>query len=263
MSHDLDRRRDEERILDLLTDRAAYGLSSSEEHELAALLRTRPDIDPDSFDRATAALELAWNPADAEPLPEHVYERILVRLGVADARASEGANAGGGKLLTWSGWIAAIAAGLVAIFLWQARDRSETSRGPDELVARVDRAADVVRIPWKPTEDADARGLKGELVWSSSAQTGYMRFEGLAVNDPRLAQYQLWIFDAARDERYPVDGGVFDIPSTVATNTSSGVIVPIHARLPVQEAKLFAVTVEKPGGVVVSSRERIVALASL
>ena len=37
--------------------------------------------------------------------------------------------------------------------------------------------------------------------------------------------------------------------------------MPIHARLPVGEAALFAVTVEKPGGVVVSKREHIVVTA--
>jgi len=37
--------------------------------------------------------------------------------------------------------------------------------------------------------------------------------------------------------------------------------VPIKAKLPVGEPVLFAVTVEKPGSVVVSKRERIVVVA--
>ena len=37
--------------------------------------------------------------------------------------------------------------------------------------------------------------------------------------------------------------------------------MPIDAKLDVGSAGLFAVTVEKPGGVVVSGRERIVAVA--
>lgn len=83
-----------------------------------------------------------------------------------------------------------------------------------------------------------------------------MRFVGLAVNDPRQLQYQLWIFDKNRDQAFPVDGGVFDI-------TPAGeVIAPITAKLPVGEPMLFAVTVEKPGGVVVSKRERIVVTAA-
>jgi anti-sigma-K factor RskA len=69
-------------------------------------------------------------------------------------------------------------------------------------------------------------------------------------------QYQLWIFDKNRDERYPVDGGVFDIPPG-----AHEVFVPIDARVPVGEAVLFAITVEPPGGVVVSKRDRIALVA--
>ena len=75
-------------------------------------------------------------------------------------------------------------------------------------------------------------------------------------NDRAQAQYQLWIFDKDRDARYPVDGGVFDVP------VSGEVVVPITARLHVDQPTLFAVTVEKPGGVVVSKREHIVVTAA-
>ena len=75
---------------------------------------------------------------------------------------------------------------------------------------------------------------------------GYMQFSGLQSNDPRVEQYQLWIFDGTRDDAHPVDGGVFDI------NQNGEVIVPIHAKLPVAHPTAFAVTLEKPGGVVVS-----------
>jgi len=53
-----------------------------------------------------------------------------------------------------------------------------------------------------------------------------------------------------------VDGGVFDVPAD-----ATEVVVPIHAAIAVGAAQAFAVTVEKPGGVVVSAREHIVALA--
>jgi hypothetical protein len=44
--------------------------------------------------------------------------------------------------------------------------------------------------------------------------------------------------------------------------TSTGeVVVPIAAKLHVDHATLFAVTVERPGGVVVSKRERVVVTA--
>ena len=84
-----------------------------------------------------------------------------------------------------------------------------------------------------------------------------MRIDGLETNDPTVSQYQLWIFQGTDPaaEAHPVDGGVFDVLG------GGEVIVPIDAKLDVGRAGLFAVTVEKPGGVVVSGREQIVAVA--
>ncbi len=59
--------------------------------------------------------------------------------------------------------------------------------------------------------------------------------------------------DATRDDRYPVDGGVFDVPASPAE-----VSVPFSAWVGVGRPVLFAVTAEQPGGVVVSGREHIV-----
>ncbi len=58
--------------------------------------------------------------------------------------------------------------------------------------------------------------------------------------------------------RYPIDGGVFDIPAG-----ATEVVIPINARLAVNDPAMFAVTIERPGGVVVSAREHIVALAKV
>jgi anti-sigma-K factor RskA len=82
-----------------------------------------------------------------------------------------------------------------------------------------------------------------------------MRFTDLPKNDSSKETYQLWIFDEAQDEKTPIDGGTFDV-------TADGeVIVPINAKLVPRNTKAFAVTIERPGGVVVSKREKIVALA--
>ena len=94
-----------------------------------------------------------------------------------------------------------------------------------------------------------AQGASGDVVWQPRAQSGWMRLVGLPVNDPTVEQYQLWIFDEA--QKHPVDGGVFNV-------TASGeLLVPIDAKLRVEKPALFAITIEKPGGVVVSDRERI------
>jgi anti-sigma-K factor RskA len=117
--------------------------------------------------------------------------------------------------------------------------------------------ADSLKIPFGATKDPAAAGVSGDVVWDPATQRGFLHFVGLAPNDPAVHQYQLWIFDGRRDQRYPVDGGVFDVPSN-----ASEVVIPIHAALPVLSAKAFAVTVEKPGGAVVSGREHVVALGA-
>lgn len=84
-----------------------------------------------------------------------------------------------------------------------------------------------------------------------------MRFRNLPVNDPTKEQYQLWIFDKNQNEATPIDGGVFDIAST------DQAIIPIVSKLVAKDVYLFAITIEKPGGVVVSSRERLPLIAQV
>ncbi|MBL8607130.1 MAG: anti-sigma factor [Myxococcales bacterium] len=173
-----------------------------------------------------------------------------------------------------SGWITAAACVLLAFAAWQWKKPVEVGVVPPPSSSPVTTAPPIPSAPpsdaslreallargaskleWAATKDPASTSAAGDVVWSAAEQKGYMRFRGLAKNDPRGSQYQLWIFDKDRDQRYPVDGGVFDV-------TADGdVLVPIKARLPVGEAVLFAVTVEKPGGVVVSKRERIVLTA--
>jgi anti-sigma-K factor RskA len=95
------------------------------------------------------------------------------------------------------------------------------------------------------------------VVWSDEKQAGYMRFRGLPANDPTKQTYQLWIFDETQDPKTPIDGGTFDV------NADGEVIIPINAKLKARKPAMFAVTVEKPGGVVVSDRKNIVALAKV
>jgi hypothetical protein len=236
----------------------------------------------------TAAL-LADQPTAGGALPAALAERI-VAVGEEMVRVPNAApvlpmvtrpRRPSPRVVLWSGWLAAAATLLIWLFVprpvsvgrevgtavdaavdaaWVApngasnRSTNGASNGASAIGATVDAAA--TRLAWTATSDASARGASGSVVWSGTAQTGAMRFAGLAPNDRARWQYQLWIFDKRRDQRYPVDGGVFDIPAGAAE-----VLVPIHARLPVGEATMFVVTVEPVGGVVVSSRERIALIA--
>jgi anti-sigma-K factor RskA len=119
-------------------------------------------------------------------------------------------------------------------------------------------SADAVKVTLGATKDPAASGVTGDAVWDPQSQTGFLHFVGLASNDPRVRQYQIWVFDGNRDKRYPVDGGVFDVPAGV-----SEVVIPIHTSLSIGQAKAFAVTVEKAGGVVVSGLGHVVALGAV
>ncbi len=159
--------------------------------------------------------------------------------------------AGALKLLGALGWFAAAA--LLAVVLRGGLSvtlEPEPARPLDAQVAALEAGGATV-TPW-----ADG-GPAGDVVWSDRLNSGFMRIDGLERNDPTVSQYQLWIFRGTDPgtEAHPVDGGVFDV------REAGEVIVPIDAKLGVGSAGLFAVTIERPGGVVVSSREQIVAVA--
>ncbi len=114
---------------------------------------------------------------------------------------------------------------------------------------------DAMKVTIGGTKEPAAAGMSADVVWDPATQRGYLHVVGLARNDPKLHQYQLWIFDGQRDQRYPVDGGVFDVPAD-----SPEVVLPIRAAVLVHDAKAFAITIEKPGGAVVSARDHVVGL---
>jgi hypothetical protein len=62
------------RLLELLADRAVFGLEDTERTELAQLLKIMPHADMECMERAAAVVELAW--AEVEPLPAGVAARI-------------------------------------------------------------------------------------------------------------------------------------------------------------------------------------------
>lgn len=264
---------DDNELADLLVQREMRGLSVAEARELDALVEASPGSDRDALAAAAAALTLAAR-LPLEPMPEALKGRVISqgRAAVGKAAAekivplaakSAPAKAPGSSL----GWYAAAACLVLAVAAWWPgmTDRETvavvTATAPtpaQQRQALMAGSTDAITESWSGTDDPAAAGVAGDVVWDPATQSGYMRFVGLPANDASAEQYQLWIFDGTRDDRYPVDGGVFDIPAG-----ATEVVVPIHARLPVRQAALFAVTVERPGGVVVSSRERIVALAKV
>lgn len=262
-------------LTDELTPAERSTLASAGSPELVA--QTRRDLE-----RAAGAIALAVAESGPQALPPTLQRRLEEQAAAFRAssprattvvplhlpREAPAAPALAGSGSTGAGWWAAAACLLLAAFAWfrapqtvfmpappsEAKQQSEPT--PAMLRAALLTHPNVIKFNVGATKDPAAAGLTGDVVWDSATQQGFLRLVGLRANDPRIEQYQLWIFDGERDQRYPVDGGVFD-----STANGGEVLVPIHAAIPVHVAKAFAVTVEKPGGVVVSARDRVVALA--
>ena len=253
-----------ERAEELLISRALGTLDRDERIELDALLQLDPSLDDDRFELVAASLDLALDGTDAT-MPDHLRQRVQsdadVFFGVrqqADIHVLPNRRPVPGRGRESWAWQSLAVAAVLVLMVWVG----SSLRSGDDVVdgtvlyERTVASDDLVRWDWVGTEDPTVGDPAGDVVWSSDAQQGVMKIGGLASNDPGEFQYQLWIFDRTRDERFPVDGGVFDVPEGADT-----VYVPIEAKLDVDTPYLFAITVEKPGGVVVSSRERIAFVA--
>ena len=269
-----------ERGRELLALKAVEGLPSYEQLELDLLLADTPELAAESMDRAVAAIELAFTAP--EPMPGNLRERLSAQAAahLADPSAERStadvlpfprraSNEPSARSTTSKmGWWAAAACLALAVAGWWPSSQAPLAPAPDgsgqiavtepsaeEKASRLASLDDTIVRSWERTEDPLANQVIGEVIWNPSKQEGYMRFRGLPVNDPEQFQYQLWIFDVQQDERFPIDGGVFD------ASVEGELIIPIINKLDVSAATLFAVTVEKPGGVVVSNRDRLVVLA--
>lgn len=262
-----------DRVLELLVQRATDSLSASEQVELNRLLGQDKQPDGNQFEQTAAALLLAGL-GDEEPLPDGLKSKLMAHaenfalnmaprapvVSMTSLDAPKAARRGPARTSKpfvenrWP-WLAAAASLVIAAAGWWPR----LGDNPQEVgFAQVLADQATVKREWQATQDPGAKGVSGDVIWNQTTQVGYMRFRGLSANNPQHAQYQLWIFDRARGEKYPVDGGVFDIPAN-----QGEVVVPITARLPVQDPAMFAVTLERAGGVVVSEREHILVLAKV
>lgn len=239
---------DIDRLYELLVDRATVGLTPAEQAELEVLRAAFPDVDADTFDRAAAAAELTVLDRTAGEFPLELMSKLEADAAEFFRHPTTPATAPSPdsprlQWLAFSGWAVAVCL-LVAVVwqMWQKRQPTVAERR-DTLLrtepARYGSAPAVVNVP------------VGEVVWSGTKQEGYLELRGLTPNDPARSQYQLWVVDKGRPGQPPVDGGVFDVrPDGTA-------LVPIRTPVPVREAAAFAVTVEPPGGVVVSEDGKV------
>lgn len=269
----------QELFFDLLTKKAIYGLNESEQHELDRLDPGTAEDELLSLEMTAAAISLTDMVID-EPLPAALSAKIEKDaekwVGTGDSwppayqEVEESRSSGWFGWLGWGAAVAACAVLAVNLYLTRVQEPTEIARVdptptavPRELTPAekrqelIDSGLAVVRANWAAGNVKELKDVSGDVVWSDAKQQGYMRFRGLPVNDKSKESYQLWIFDKTQDKATPIDGGVFDV------NSDGEVIVPIDAKLTASEPALFAITIEKPGGVVVSKREKIAALATV
>ena len=237
-----------ERIDELSADRALWGLDTEAERELDRVLdETGRDLD-DSWEHSAAVALLAMQGVDPGPPPQRLMAKLRAAAPIAQEIPAPAERTP--RAAPWTPLLAAAVVILsVALFL------KEGPRPTDE-VATAELYRALAARPGVTLWTWQAGDVRGDVVWDAASQKGYMRFDNLPVNDPRERQYQLWIVDGRRNAAHPVDGGVFDIPTN-----GDDVVVPIDAKIHVHAAQAFVVTAENPGGVVVSDREHIVALA--
>lgn len=253
-----------ERLFDLLADRSVSLLDDNAQAELDALLAAHPNAEDGSFEHAATALMLALA-GPIEPMPAELQSRIVNSLQssapatslrltqpIADPKRSRLVMWG------WSGWLAAAACLVIAVSL--VMNRPTQSRSPSLAEARgqfLQLAADAQRTNWADWDNPEQPGVTGEVAWSEAEQRGYMTFSGLAVNDPTVEQYQLWIIDE-RGMEQRISGAIFNC------DTQTGeCVVEISPGIEVHNAAAFAVTIEKPEGVWVSDMSRRVVIATL
>jgi anti-sigma-K factor RskA len=274
---------------DLLLLRATDGLDVEQQNQFDQFVTNHPDrdrieLEAEKYELTAAAIDLSIQNSvseDAVPLPGELRRKVLdgaTKHFANVAPQQDDTPSGELKQALQSGssltsrealaWFAAAAAVVLLLTGWNPFGNATPSiavNTPIEVpsVSIEEKFSeftngnpdDLTRIDWSATGSNSVTA--GEVVWSDVLQEGYMIFQGLKPNNPSKSQYQLWIFDTDPSQEHPVDGGVFDIAA------NGKVIIPIDARIPVTKAVMFAITEEKPGGVVVSDRKRLPLLAKV
>jgi hypothetical protein len=257
---------EDSRLTELLADQALVGLSSEEVLELESLLAAGGNETELSLASTAALLELSLlKPQDWQPMPRGAQRR-LVKAGRGWAQATSSVlrapelmdspsavMSRGATRLVWKAgpWLVAAAClilSAIAVYNWSPWTQ------PD-IVQVVNRDPEREILRWADWDNPEVKGVMGEAVWCEGRQQGYMRFVNLPANDPAKEQYQLWIVDG-RGMGQRISGAIFDADPDGET------IVPIQPGIPVKGAKLFAVTIEPPGGTWVSDMSRRVTVAS-
>lgn len=262
----------DDRLLDLLADKALFGLDAAEERELADLIAGGSAADREQLDRLAAEAAVALGgghgamPVDLRARLRDDARRFAAGEAVVPRRhAWLPVETRGGLVLL--GTIAAAACVLIMV-AGPGRD-NDSAPDPEPMIAQdppqvAPRAPEVppprlptpalqrdemlAGVPDAQTIDCSAAdgsdeqaAADGDVVWSDQRRRGFLRVKGLARSEPGRNQYRIWILDGSRGK--PISGGVFQVSEDVGE-----VVVPILPQAPVQGPTMFVVTAEEPGG---------------
>ncbi|MGI8432994.1 MAG: anti-sigma factor [Chthoniobacterales bacterium] len=190
--------------------------------ESNAALRTLVD----ELDEAAAMYARSAPP---QPLPPDLRAKVLRRVTVSKPIPFP-------KRVNWLPW--AIAACLALACSYLAADRSGLRQRVTALEQRDFLAQ--IQIASLSSQVRNAPDANAVVVWDEKKQRGVLKVTQL----PRNASdrdYQLWLVDPRYQN--PVDGGVFHVSNDGSLN------VPFHPTSPVRNAKGFAISLERKGGV--------------
>ena len=272
------------RVQELLMLQATEGLSATDQAELRRFDADKSDI----FDSVAAMVELSVSHTEA--MPQDVADKILQaalatraskqtdmstapavpavaavltskQLQAVPASASTGQaaqQAGQTKsrasvrpraVSMYAGWACAAAAAAVA--LWSVRKNSDV-RPPVERTAMAAWVDDAKPTLTQSFGNAANPAVTGTVRWNAERQQGLLDVAALPSNVGSQQRYQLWIFDSSRDEKFPVDAGLFDV-------TAAQTKLVFSPRVKVATATHFMITLDA-NGAVVSNRAHIVAI---
>jgi anti-sigma-K factor RskA len=180
----------------------------------------------DQLDAAAAAVA---HSAPARALPPELRDRVL-------ARVRSGKTVAFPRRSNWIPWAIAACLALTCAYLIAERGglrKRITRLERRDLLAQIQ----IASLNSKLENAPDANAV---VVWDEKRQRGILTVSKLPRNEENR-DYQLWLVDPRYKD--PVDGGVFHVANDGTLR------VPFHPASPVREAKGFAISLERKGGV--------------
>ena len=226
---------------------AAIWRAAADDHEdVPAMVRARLAADADEVFRAAPRPAVRGLDRDEPTEPIRLDREQARRLTPPPNTA----------WTSWIGWgvAAVLAIGVIAALASRPGNVAPPTVATAPTFAEFQQAGlSATSLDTVSLEDQYA-SADAEVVWDDAKQAGVLRVRKLPANVPTAAQYQLWIVDGKRPaELNRVDGGVFDVKTDGSASSGSDWIeIPIDAKLPVGKAAGFAITLEEPGGTIVS-----------